>query len=290
MFYKKVRHMNKMKSIAYYNGRLSTDEDIKIPLTDRAIYFGDGIYDAALVRAGKIYLFDEHITRFLTNAEALELDINDIKESIRRLLVDIAMMHSEGDSFLYFQLSRSGEKRKHAFATDAAVNLLITLSSIPHPNVTKTARLKTHEDVRHGMCHIKTLNLLPAAIAAARAEREGYDEALLVRGETVTECSHSNVFIIKDGRLITHPLDNEILPGIMRKKILDIARIASIPYEERKFGIAEVMQADEVLISSSSRLVERVAEIDGQKFPVRKGGCGELICNEVYADFIKRTE
>ncbi len=278
-----------MNGIAYYNGIFSTPDQIRIPLSDRSVYFGDGIYDAAIARNGKIYLADEHIRRFFKSAVEIGLDTSDIRAGLPKLLESIAARQKTADSFLYFQLTRDGGVRKHAFSRDSRVNLLITLTPIPHPDITKPLRVMTRPDERHSLCHIKTLNVLPAVLACADAECAGYDEAVLIRDGIVTECSHSSIFIVKDGRLITHPLNNRILPGIMRKKAIEIAKLAGIHCEERCFTKDELYSADEVLITSSSRLGAAVRIVDSVEYPINRGGICELLLREMYSDYLHHT-
>jgi D-alanine transaminase len=119
------------------------------------------------------------------------------------------------------------------------------------------------EDKRFYYCNIKTINLLPAVLANQKAEEAGCDETIFHRGERVTECSHSNVHIIKDGKLKTAPCDELILPGITRAHILGICKREGIEVIEEPFTLSEMMEADEVFFSSSSALTCRVKEIDG---------------------------
>ncbi len=278
-----------MKGIAYYNGIFSSFDEVRIPLSDRAVFFGDGVYDAALVRNGKIYLENEHVNRFFNSARAIGLDTSDIEPALNKLLRCIAKRMEDEVCFLYFQLSRDGNKRRHAFLPDAKVNLLITLTKIPHPDVSKPVSLATAEDKRHCMCNVKTLNLLPAVLACSFAESEGYDEAVLIRDGAVTECSHSNLFIIKEEKLITHPLDNRILPGIMRARLIDIARALGIECEERRFTKAELDYADEIIITSSSRLAQRAYLVDGVRLKKRNDSLAEKLCRELHSDFLMHT-
>ena len=123
----------------------------------------------------------------------------------------------------------------------------------------------TVEDKRFFYCNIKTINLLPAVMANEKAMEAGCDEAIFHRGERVTECSHSNVHILKNGTLYTAPCDELILPGITRAHILNICRQNGIPVVEEPFTLEEMMEADEIFFSSSSALTCRIGEIDGRK-------------------------
>ena len=119
------------------------------------------------------------------------------------------------------------------------------------------------EDHRFNLCNIKTLNLIPSVLANQRAAERGCDEAVLHRGSRVTECAHSNISILKDGVLRTAPTDELILPGITRKHLLALAKEHGIPTLEEPFSMVELMNADEVIVTSSSALCMKVETIDG---------------------------
>jgi D-alanine transaminase len=122
------------------------------------------------------------------------------------------------------------------------------------------------EDIRFKLCNIKTLNLIPSVLANQRAVEANCDEAVLHRGSRVTECAHSNISILKDGVLRTAPTDELILPGITRKHLIELAKQNNIPVDESPFSMVELMNADEIIVTSSSALCIRVATID--KIPV----------------------
>ena len=124
-------------------------------------------------------------------------------------------------------------------------------------------RLVSVEDTRFLNCNIKTLNLLLNVLAAQTAKENGCQEAVFVRSGIVTEGSHSNVSMIKDGVFVTHPADNLILPGVERKHLIAYCGQLGIPVEERAFTLEELKSADEILMSSTSHPSMRVREIDG---------------------------
>lgn len=142
------------------------------------------------------------------------------------------------------------------------------------PDLKKRIGLSSTEDTRFLHCDIKTLNLLPAVMAAQKAQEEGCQECVFHRGEVVTECSHSNISILKDGVLRTHPLDRYILPGIARKHLLMAAVRRNIPIDERPFTMDELRQADEVLVTSSSKLCLVAGQLEGRRWAAGAGTGG----------------
>ena len=258
-----------MLSYTYYNGTFDLTENTRIPITDRSIYFGDGVYDAAIGKNGRIFLSDEHITRILSNAKRIGINSAPSYEELSKLLNDIVERCGINEFFVYFQITRDAPHRIHsAFKVDSC-NLLITVSDTYIERDASPISLITVEDVRYFMCDIKTLNLLPSVLASTKAQTCGADEAVFHRGRIVTECAHSNVSILKNGRLFTHPTTNLILPGITRKHLLCACETLGIPYEERAFTLDELFSADEILVTSTSKLCRAVYSIDrtpvGQK-------------------------
>ena len=173
----------------------------------------------------------------------------------------------EGDVlFLYWQVTRGVGMRNHPYAgagDKPSLWAFVRPSKMRDPfGVYKCI---TVEDKRFFYCNIKTINLLPAVMANEKAMEAGCDEAIFHRGERVTECSHSNVHILKNGTLYTAPCDDLILPGITRAHILNICRQNGIPVVEEPFTLEEMMEADEIFFSSSSALTCRIGEIDGRK-------------------------
>lgn len=273
-----------MNSYAYYNGKFGKREDILIPLSDRSIFFGDSIYDAAIGSYDRIHWESEHIERFLSNAKRLGIKHTFTKNGLSDLLREIAVKSMLESYFLYFQLSRSTPNRVHS-AVGGSSSLLVTLDPIkieksPHP-----LRLITTEDLRYGYCDIKTVNLLPAVLSATKAEVKGCDEAIFVKNGIVTECTKSNISILIQGRVITHPKSNRILPGIAREHLLAECKSIGVEVIEHPFTKEEMMEADEILITSTTKLCRRADMIDGVSVGGKSPALADSLCNLMYEDF-----
>ena len=254
-----------MKNIAYYNGKTAPIEEMMVPMNDRACYFGDGVYDATSVVNHVPMHFDDHIDRIYNSAKLIDIDIPMEKSEMKAILQGL-VDQVEGDVlFLYWQVTRGVGNRNHPYRGAAGAP---SLWAFVRPNAMRNPygvyKCITLEDTRFLHCNIKTINLLPAVIANQRAEEAGCDETIFHRGDRVTECSHSNVHIIKDGVLHTAPCDNLILPGITRKHILEICAKLGIPVVEEPFTLDTLMDADEIFFSSASALTSRVCEVDGK--------------------------
>lgn len=235
-------------------------------MNDRALYFGDGVYDAGYVRNGVCFALQDHVDRFFNSMKLLEIDPGMTKEELTGLLHDLISRMDKDitDAMLYFQMSRGTAVRKHDFP-DPPVrpNLLVYINPLTL-RAERDLRLITREDTRFAHCNIKSLNLLPNVLASQRAKEAGCDECVLHRGGYVTECAHSGLAVLKGGAVVTTPLSQWILPSITRKHLLELCRELGVPVEERSYSLEEMMQADEVMLLSSLNLFARVSEIDGK--------------------------
>jgi D-alanine transaminase len=187
--------------------------------------------------------------------------------------------------FVYFQLSRYSEERCHAYPDTEKSNFLATVSKIELKQPTYRLKLISTPDIRYEMCDVKTLNLLPSVLASKRASDLGADEAVFYRGNTVTECAHSNIHIVKNGVIRTHPLDNHILPGISRKHMIFTAHRLGIKVIEEAFSLEELKKADEVIITSSSKLALCASELDEIRYDTEIFVIGKAICSAMRDDF-----
>ena len=271
-----------MSTFAYYNGELGSFDDIRISLSDRAVFFGDGVYDAALGARGRIFLIDKHIERFLTGAKRLKIPFDFDADWLKKTLYSVVNKSNFECFFLYFQLSRSCPERVHSNLSCKSSNLLITVkeSPLPHPTL---MRLYVMEDLRYYYCDIKTLNLLPQTLYASEAESMKCDECVLHRRGIVTECSHSNISIIKDGVLYTHPKTNLILPGITRESILAYCEGVGIPFKEIAFSLKDLNAADGIIVSSTTRLACPGVLFDQKK---AESALCERICEGLKKQFV----
>ena len=273
---------------AYYNGEYTNYENIRIPLTDRSIFFGDGVYDAAIGHSGKIYLENEHISRLADNAARLSIKMNLSHEEISDILHTLARECGYGCYFLYFQLSRTSKKRVHAYPDDSASSFFAYAE--PMPSQKHTLKLLTTEDKRYYYCNVKTVNLLPAVLASRAAADTDCDEAVFIRDGIVTECAHSNVSILKNETLITHPANEYILAGTGRAHLMDACRHFEIPVVEKEYTLDELKAADEVILTSASALCMRIVEVDGTAVGQKAPHTLQTLQDYLLADFVTATE
>ena len=254
-----------MNHVGYYNGEIGPLEEMKIPMLDRAVYFGDGCYDATTFANNHIFAAEEHIDRFFNSCRMLEIPFDMPRETLTAELQRCIDANDSDHGMLYWQCSRGTGPRSHNYPpADVKPNLMIFTVPYDLIPMDRTFRLISMEDTRFLHCNIKTLNLIPSVIAYERCIQAGCQETVLHRGERVTECAHSNILMIKDGVLCTPPRDNLILPGITLKHLLELAEKNGIPTREEPFTMDELRAADEVIVSSSGGLCIRAVELDGQ--------------------------
>lgn len=276
-----------MKNLGYYNGHYDEIENMYIPMTDRVCWFGDGIYDATYSHNHKIFDLDAHLNRFFNSARLLDINMPVEKQELAELLRELVLKVDDGDQFVYIQLTRGSGLRSHIYSngTQNKANLWITLTPSSVEDTYKPIDVITYEDKRFEYCNCKTLNLIPSCLAATAAERAGCDEAIFHRGDIVTECAHSNVSIFKDGKVITHPLDDKVLPGTARIRLLAFAEKLGYAVEEREYTLDELMQADEIVVHSTGSFCIPVRSVDGKAVGSKAPEMLRRIQDALVADF-----
>ncbi|AEF82067.1 aminotransferase class IV [Leadbettera azotonutricia] len=277
-----------MDALGYYNGKWGPLDEMTVPMNDRACFFGDGVYDAAICYKKIIYLLDNHVDRFFNSAAFLEIKPDFSKDELKSILKDLAAKVDLDEVLVYWQLTRGTGRRNHAFP-EGKPNLWVIIKAAKVADLDHKIKLITIEDTRFLHCNVKTLNLIPNVIAAQRAHEAGAHEAVFHRGNIVTECAHSNVHIIKDGKFITHPTDNLILRGIARGHLAQVCDRLGIPVEEREFTLDELFNADEILTSSTSTFGLSANSIDGKPAGGKAPELLRKIHDEIRADFSKAT-
>ena len=277
-----------MDALGYYNGKWGPLDEMTVHMNDRGCYFGDGVYDAASAANGVIFTLEEHVDRFFLSAELLEIKLHYSKEELKKILCEMLSKLDKGVYLVYWQATRGTGRRDHVFPSCPS-NLWIMIRPIRIPDLSKKVKLITVEDTRFLHCNIKTINLIPNIIAAQRALEAGAREAVFHRGEIVTECTRSNVHIIKNGTFITHQADHLILRGIASNHLAQACIRLGIPVEEREFTLSQLFDADEVLTSSTATFGLSVDAIDGKSVGGKAPELLKKIQDEVMREFVEAT-
>lgn len=280
-----------MENLGYYNGRYDLLERMSVPMNDRACYFGDGLFEVAYCRNYKIYSLDEHMDRLYESADAIGIDIPHTKEEFSDIIKELVKKLDSHEQLVYWQVSRGTQLRNHAPAKGIKANVWITLRPMKIKDIYTPMSVISLEDTRFFHCNMKTLNLLPTVLASAKAEAAGAEEAIFHRNGRVTECAHSNVSIISpDGSIKTAPADNLILAGVARAHLIKTCERFGIPVRQEPYTLAELMAADEVIVTSSGTLCRPVNFVDG--IPVG-GKAPELLRklqDALMQDYLQKTE
>lgn len=278
-----------MKELGYYNGKIGELGEMTVPMNDRACWFGDGVYEAGMCRNYHIFAIDEHVDRLYRSAGMLEINIPVSKAELKAILDELVHKMGTGDLMVYCQVTRGGGPRQHAFP-DGPANLWITLRPKKINTAEAPVSLITDEDTRFFHCNIKTLNLIPSVIANEKARRAGCYECVFVRpGGRVTECSHSNVHIIKDGTFFTAPADNLILPGIARAHLIRACGRLGIPVSETPFTKDELFKADEIITSSSTAPCVRACSVDGKAAGMKREDLFTVLKDAIFGEYYSET-
>ncbi len=258
-------------SIVYLNGSYMPLEEAKISPMDRGFLFGDGIYEVIPSYDGKLVGFGPHIDRMNEGLELIGINFQWTQNQWREVCSALTDKNEGSNLGVYLHVSRGADtKRFHAYPEDIEATVFAFVFEIPPAPVAEKAAVKgykvsTTEDLRWKRCNIKSTALLGNVMHFQHGHAEGNNETILYNAEqNMTEGSACNAYIVKDGVVITPPLDSQILPGITRLMLLDILRKdGSIQVEERAVSMEEVRNADEVWLTSSSKEIAPVIELDG---------------------------
>lgn len=269
-------------SIVYLNGDYMPMDEARISPMDRGFLFGDGIYEVVPSYDGKLVGFAPHMDRMQDGLDAIEIGLKVEHDAWRGIAQQLSERNGSGNLGIYFHVSRGADsKRHHAYPEGIAPTVYAFAFEIPPaPQPEKAAAtpytVSTAQDLRWKRCNIKSTALLGNVMHFQDGHAQGHNETLLYNqnGE-LTEAAACNVFVVKNGIVSTPLLDHQKLPGITRLMLLDILRKdGSIPVQERVVALSELDDADEVWISSSSKEIAPVVEIDGK--PVGNGEIGDV--------------
>lgn len=259
-------------SIVYLNGEFMPQQDAHISPLDRGFLFGDGIYEVIPSYGGRTVGLASHLARLADGLAAIDIAMPALDWP--GLIQDLLQRNDAANTGVYIHVSRGADVRRfHAYPDPAKVaptvfafTFDIPPEPVADPAQARIYRVTLSEDKRWRRCHIKSTALLGNVMHYQEGVRAGVDETILYNEQRrVTEASSCNVFIVKNGVILTPPLDHQLLPGITRQLLLKILRRdGSLQVEERGFTVEELLAADEVWITSSSKEIGPVVEVAGQ--------------------------
>ncbi len=279
-----------MKTLGYYNGEVDTLENIKVPMLDRGCYFGDGVYEATLARNHHIFAIEEHIERIFQSAGLVDINIPCTKGEMKAILEEMVHKMDDSEVLVYWQVTRGTGIRSHIYTKEMQGNLWIMITPKQIAGRDRKLKLVSMDDTRYLHNNVKTLNLIPAVLYGTKAHDQGYDECVLHRNGRVTECSHSNLSILKDGCFISAPCDELILGGIARKHLIEACHHLHIPVKEQPFTLTQLMEADEIIVSSSGSLCAYAESIDSIPVGGKDRALFLKLQDYIYNEFYEETK
>ena len=260
----------------YLNGNFIPLEQAQVPVLDRGFIFADGVYEVIPVFSGKPFRLQEHFERLRNSLEGISLPLDYDDEKWQSLIDQLlARNRVTGDSSIYIQVTRGVAERSHFYQSDFTPTVFIHCKPLQETDVSRGVGAVLHEDIRWDYCHIKAVALLPNVMLKQYARgKDGSIEAILHRDGYITEGAASNVFIVAGNVISTPPKSNRLLPGITRDLVVELA--GASPYQCREVPVSktELMQADEIWITSSTLGIAPVVRLDGQ--PVNGGKPGPV--------------
>jgi D-alanine transaminase len=260
----------------YYKNQFLEKNEVHISPDDRGYYFGDGVYEVFRFYNSVLYEKDAHLNRLVQSASEIGISLPEPIKVIETIIEKLIALEGIQTGTLYLQITRGEAPRSHPFPPSAPSIMMASCTEVKRPLLAMQQGITaiTMEDIRWLRCDIKTLNLLPNVLAKQTAVERGVSEVILHRSGTVTECSASNLMIIKDGIIWTHPANHLILHGVTRAVVLRLTHSLGIEINEQPFTLQQLMEADEAFITGTTVEITPIIAVDGQ--PVNSGSPGPL--------------
>lgn len=246
----------------YLNGEILSSENAKISVFDRGFLFGDGIYEVMVQLENGIFYKKAHLDRLQENLVKIGIgyDVNELESQIEPLLVASGLENKS--CLIYMQVTRGVAPRKHSYpkGIPATVMMYALPFQLPYINQ-KNMHAILKPDFRWHRCDIKSISLLGNIMTNEAAMQSGTDEAALVRDGIITEGSHTNIFFVKDGTVITHPANEHILDGITRKIVVQLCKDLHIPLIEKGVSVQEIPMMDEAFFTGTSTQIASIVQL-----------------------------
>jgi D-alanine transaminase len=263
--------------IAYLNGQFLPLSEAVVSIEDRGFQFGDGVYEVVRTYGNHPFQLPAHLDRLERSAKELKLPLPVSRMEWEEVVVKALSRASYQESKIYIQVTRGPAPRDHQFPEGPAPTVVLTVREMrPLADAIRVNGVVaiTMDDLRWGRCDIKSVNLLANVLARQRAKEAGAFEAIFVRSGRVTEGSVSNVLLVREGELMTAPEGSDILSGVTRSLVLDLARREGLKIMEQHPLQEDLHTASEVFLTGTTVEVLPVVRIDGK--PVGTGVPGPI--------------
>jgi D-alanine transaminase len=256
-----------VSDVLYFNGRFTTTDERVLGVEDRGFQFGDAVYEVFKFNGRRARFLIDHYRRLERGLKTIEIRSPWDEVYFGITMNELIDRSAFDDGIVYIQISRGEAPRAHFYPEDVEPTVVAYSRRFTFPDAAKKdrgIRVVTTNDQRWRHCDVKSVNLLANALAKKKAQRAGADEALLVEGGDVREGAGSSFFAVRGGRVITHPIDEHILPGVVRDHVISLALAAKIRVDERPVRETELFDLDEAFITSTTQGVMPVTEVDGR--------------------------
>jgi D-alanine transaminase len=261
--------------MVFLNGKFLPIEEATIPVLDRGFIFGDGVYEVVPVYSRVPFRLDEHLARLERSLSATAIRNPYSRKQWSELISRVIAAQAFEDQGVYFQVTRGVAKRDHAFPKNVEPTVFVMSNPLVNPpreHVERGGKALSAQDNRWLRCDIKSTSLIGNCLLRQISAEDGGAETILFRDGKLTEASASNVFVVKGGVIFSPPKSNLILPGITYDVVVELAQANGLAIEFRDVGEAEVRDADELWVTSSSKEVFPIVELDDRKIGSGKPG------------------
>lgn len=282
-----------MKRTVYLNGSYLPEDEAKISIFDRAVLFGDAIYEVAGVIDGKLIDFDAHMQRYRRSLGEMQIPVPLDRDEILSAFRELVVLNQIDEGLVYMQVTRGEADRDFVWQGELKPTVFMFTqhkSSVESDAVNTGVRLKSVDDIRWARRDIKSVNLLGQVLTKKAASDAGAYEALMIDSDGyITECGATSFFIVRDDLLLTRPLGNEILPGVTRKAVIALCNTHGIRLIETRFLLEDALKADEAFISGASSYVLPVVAIDDQVIGHGTPGPWFKKLHEIYIEYARSS-
>lgn len=249
--------------VVYLNGEFVPYERAQLSVEDRAVQFGDAVYEVVRYYDGVAFRMPQHLDRLRRSAAGIEIEPPSV-DRIEAAMDELVRRLGRGDATVYLQVTRGAAVRFQGLPTGLTPTVVAIARPASSERPVPELKAVTQSDDRWARCHLKTTMLLPAMLARQRAVRRGAGDAIFVRDGYVTEATSSNVFAVVRGEVVTPPLSNYLLAGVTRAALLDFYRDAGTPAREAMISEEELRGAEELFLTSTNGELRPVVQLNGQ--------------------------
>ena len=276
-----------MPNFAYINNKFVNFNSAKIHIEDRGLQFADSVYEVIAVLDKNLIDLDFHLKRLKYSLRELEIKFTINKKNLNNIFLNLIKKNKTRNGIIYLQITRGIQYREHKYQKNLTPTLIVYTRNknfnLPGKKFVGVNAI-TYQDLRWKRRDIKTVNLLPNIIAANMAKKKNAYEAILIQNGKVTEGTSSNIWIIKKNNLITHPANSDILKGVTRSSLLKIIKKTKLKFIEKQFTHKQLVNADEVFLTSSGSFITPILKIDNKKINNGKIGNITLQLAEMYTE------